>query len=57
MPSQLEIEDPDSPGANVVEQCYVTDVNCHVVDKELYFVRMERHVPWRYVTTVRSASY
>merc|ERR1712048_709748 len=33
-----------------IEECVVTDVATHPVEQELYFVRMERHVPGKMTT-------
>ncbi|CAD7935830.1 unnamed protein product [Amoebophrya sp. A120] len=34
------------------ELCYVSDVRAHVVDKKLYFLRFERHVPFKTMTKI-----
>lgn len=33
-----------------IEECVVTDVSTHPVEQELYFVRLERHVPGKMTT-------
>jgi len=37
---------------DLFEQVYVQDVSCHVVEKEIYFIRFARHVPFKQMATV-----
>ncbi|CAD7959318.1 unnamed protein product [Amoebophrya sp. A25] len=34
------------------ELCYISDVRAHTVDKKLYFLRFDRHVPYKQMSTV-----